>query len=140
MKVMICGSMTFANEMLATKNRLEELGHQVKIPSDTQQIVDGLHDHDDLEGDYRHCIKNNIMKKHFKFVEENDSILVLNHAKNGLNGYIGAASLMEIGLAYHLGKKIFLLNEIPDPKEARWAHEVKIMQPMILKGDLEMVK
>jgi hypothetical protein len=47
---------------------------------------------------------------------------------------------MEIGLARYLGKKIFILNELPHHNDHRWVHEVRIMQPVILNGNLEKVK
>jgi hypothetical protein len=140
MKILICGSMTFAKEMLRTKERLGELGHEVQIPTDAQDVADGKHNHDDLEADYKLCVKTNMMREHFKSIEENDAILVLNHDKNGIQGYIGTASLMEMGLAYHLHKKIFLLQHLPHHSEQRWAHEVRIIQPIILNGDLTKIK
>ncbi len=138
--MLICGSMAFAKEMLEAKKKLEEMGHEVEAPTDAQQIVDGLHDSNDLEADYKHCTENDIIRTHFKMIEQSDAILVLNHNKNGINGYVGASSLMEIGLAYHLGKKIFLLNSPPHNSEQRWAHEIRIMQPIILNGDLDKIK
>lgn len=71
---------------------------------------------------------------------KSDAILVLNYPKNGIRGYIGTSSLMEIGLAHYLGKKIFLLNEIPLATQARWSHEVHIIQAVVIDGDLEKVK
>ena len=43
---------------------------------------------------------------------------------------------MEIGLAYYLRKKIFLLYPPPPIKEEKYTHEVLLMQPVILNGDL----
>jgi len=60
--------------------------------------------------------------------------------KNGIKGYIGCAALMEIGLAHHLHKKIFLLNELPDYNEHRWVHEVRLMQPVVIDWDLSKIK
>ena len=98
MKIMICGSMTFSKEMLETKKTLESIGHIVQIPTDAQDIVDGNHDNDDLEADYLHCVENDVMRSHFKFIEGSDAVLVLNHDKNGIKGYIGTATLMELAL------------------------------------------
>jgi nucleoside 2-deoxyribosyltransferase len=137
---MICGSMTFAKEMLKTKEILEEMGHSVKIPTDARDIVNGNHNPDDLESDYNHCVENDIMRTHFKFIEESDAILVLNPNKNDIKGYIGTSSLMEIGLAHHFYKKIFLLQPLPHYSEQRWAHEVSIMQPIIIDGDFSKIK
>ncbi len=140
MKVMVCGSMSFAKEMLESKANLEELGHSAEIPPDTEMVVGGLHNHDDLDEDYKHCIENNIMQECFKKIEESDAVLILNYPKNGVDGYIGTASLMEIGIASHLGKKVFLLNEPPRPDRARWAHEVRILKPVVLNGDLGKIR
>jgi hypothetical protein len=140
MKIMICGSMTFAKEMLEAKKLLEEMGYLVKIPTDALEIANGDHDHDNLEDDYNHCVENDIMRVHFKFIEESDAILVLNHDKNGIKGYIGTASLMEIGLAHHFHKKIFLLQYLPHHSEYRWVHEVRIIQPIILNKDFSKIE
>ena len=140
MKIMICGSMTFAKEMLKTKEILEKMGHLVKIPTDALDIVNGDHNHDDLESDYNHCVENDIMRTHFKFVEESDAVLVLNHDKNNTKGYIGTATLMEVGLAHYFHKKIFLLQELPHHSEHRWTHEVRIMQPVVLNGDFSKIQ
>lgn len=137
---MICGSMTFAKEMLKTKKILEQMGHQIKIPTDAHDIANGKHDHDDLEADYNHCVENDIMRTHFKFIEESDAVLVLNYDKNNIKGYIGTSSLMEIGLAHHFRKKIFILQPLLHHSEQRWAHEVRITQPIILSGDLTKIK
>lgn len=139
MKIMICGSMTFAKEMIESKEVLEEMGYSVQIPTDSFDIVGGNHDHDDLEADYNHCVENDIMRTHFKLIEESDAVLVLNYDKNNIKGYVGTASLMEIGLAYHLNKKIFLLNPLPSHLEYRWVHEVRIINPLILYGDLSRI-
>lgn len=140
MKIMICGSMAFAKEMLAAKRKIEAMGYEAQIPLDARQIIDGRHDYDDLEADYNHCLKNDVLKTHFKILAESDAILVLNYDKDGIKGYIGASSLMEIGLAYYLGKKIFLWQPTPHHSEQRWAHEIRIIQPIILDGDLNKIK
>ena len=140
MKIMICGSMTFAKEMIKSKEILEEMGHLVTIPTDAFDIACGNHDNDDLEADFTHCVENDIMRTHFKFIEESDAVLVLNHDKNDTKGYIGTATLMELGVAHHLHKKIFLLQDLPHHSDHRWTHEVRIMQPTILHGDFSKIQ
>jgi len=140
MKITICGSLTFAKKMIEAKEKLEKLGHQVNLPPDTEIVTDGKLDHNDLDADYKHCIKNNILRKHFANIEKSDAILVLNYDKNKVRGYIGTSSLMEIGLAYYLDKKIFLLNPTPHHSEHRWVHEIRIINPVILNDDLGNIK
>lgn len=139
MKITICGSLTFSKEMLQTKEKLEQMGHEVNIPTDASAVACGKHDNNDLEADYQRCIEDDIMRTHFKLIENSDAVLFLNHDKNNIKGYLGTASLMELGLAYHLNKKIFLLNPFPHSSEQRWAHEVSIIQPIILNGDLSKI-
>ena len=137
MKIFICGSMYFAKEMLEAKKKLEEMDHVAEVPCDTQQFVDNPNlTTDNHEENYKHCIDNDIIRKSFNSITESDAILILNYPKNGMDGYVGASSLMEIGLAYHLNKKIFLLYPPPPVKEVKSSHEILIMQPMILNGDL----
>ena len=133
---MICGSMSFSKEMLDAKKGLEELGHSVKVPCDIDMHLDDSGFIDNLDADYEHCVENNTMKTCMDKIDESDAILVMNHPKNGVSGYVGTSTLMEIGLAYYLGKKIFLMFSTPLSSEARWAHEVRIMQPVVLGGDL----
>lgn len=140
MKIQICGSMTFSKEMLSTQKKLTEFGHEVTVPTDAQMHSENIGFNDDLAGNYDYCINEDVIRANFKRVADAEAICVINHPKNDINGYIGASTLMEIGLAYYLHKKIFLLNPIPHFDKVRWAHEVMIMQPTILNGDLSRVR
>ena len=140
MNIIICGSMTFAKQMKEIKQGLEKLGHNVILPVDTEMCISDPLRIDNLDANYRYCIENNIMKEHFEFIEKADAVLILNHKKNDIDGYVGTSTLMELALAHYFDKKIFLLNDLPDPREARWAHEVRIMQPKVIKGDLTKIK
>ena len=57
--------------------------------------------------------------------------------KNGVKGYIGGNTLMEMGLAFYLKKKIYLLNEVP---ELPYKEEILGVKPIILNGDLSKIK
>ena len=140
MKIMIIGSMTFAKEMIKIKKKLEDLGHTVDVPSDIEAHLKNPKLIDDLESDLKHSQEKNVLKECFDLLATNDAVLALNYGKNNIDGYIGTSVLMEIGLAYYLGKKIFILNPIPNSQSARWAHEVAIMQPKVIDGDLTKIK
>lgn len=140
MKIMICGSMTFAKEMINVKRKLEDLGYSAFVPSDIESHVKEPALIDNLEVNYRHVIEEDVLRNCFSLIAKSDSILVLNYPKNKINGYVGTSSLMEIGLAYYLRKKIFILNPVPKPRDARWAHELKIIQPVIINGDLKLIR
>ena len=140
MKIMIVGSMTFAKYMVDIKQKLEQLGHVVTMPCDTEFHVENEEIIDNLEEDFKHLTENDILRKCFKLVAQSDAILILNKPKYGVSGYIGTSTLMETGLAYYLGKKIFILHDVPSSEECRWAHEIKVMQPIIINEDLSLVK
>ena len=55
------------------------------------------------------------MDANFKKVIESDAILVVNKRKNGLKGYVGGNTLIEMTVAYLYKKPIFLLQK-PDKK------------------------
>lgn len=135
MQIMICGSMHFAKEMIAAQKILEELGHQADIPADTRACLENPNLNMDLE----HCVRINIDKDCFDKVAKSDAILVLNYAKNGINGYVGGATLMEIGLARHFDKKIFILHDLPSEDELRYVLEIKLAKPIILQGNIEKI-
>lgn len=140
MKIQICGSMTFAKQMREAKKVLEKKGHTVTIPTNTDYHIEDPTFVDNLEDNLRHCIENDTIKENFNLVADADAILVVNYPKNNMDGYIGASTLMEIGIAHFLGKKIFLLHKIPSFDTVRWAHEVTIMQPIIINGDIEKIQ
>jgi nucleoside 2-deoxyribosyltransferase len=140
MKIQICGSMTFAKEMKATQQKLQALGHSVTIPVETEKNIQEPSYHDNLSVNLENGRKENIIKANFDLIANADAIVVLNYSKNGTNGYLGTSTLMEIGLAYYLGKKIFLLNPVPSYNEVRWAHEIELIQPVILRGELEKIQ
>jgi hypothetical protein len=63
---------------------------------------------------------------------------VLNYEKNGKRGYIGGAVLMEMGIALHLGKKVYILN--PVDESVSYKEKILGMLPVILNGDLSLIK
>src|SRR3989344_4608186 len=82
--------------------------------------------------------KKFLTKKHFEKVIRGDITLVLNYEKNGVPGYVGGAVLMEMAIALHHRKPIYLLN--PIPKSVSYKEELLGMSPMILDGDLANIK
>ncbi|MBU1146034.1 nucleoside 2-deoxyribosyltransferase [Patescibacteria group bacterium] len=138
MKIVVCGSMTFAKEMVEIKNKLEENGHEILVPIDTEACLTNP----DLNMDLEHCENFSdvdLDKDHFNKISESDAILILNYPKNNIDGYIGGATLMEIGVARHLNKKIFTLFDLPSTEVLRYALEIKLAKPIILNGNLSKI-
>ena len=78
------------------------------------------------------------MNGHFKKVLEADVILVTNFEKNGMPGYIGGNVLMEMVLAFHYKKPIFIYNSISEDLGIK--EEVYGLNPIFLNGDLNTLK
>jgi len=130
MKIVICGSMTFEKEILKFEKNLIKLDHKVIVPFSTKEII-GKKAHDKLKVD------RDLIRYYYHEIKKSDAIFVPNFTKNGIKNYIGGNTLMEIGFAYVLRKKIFLLNPIP---KMNYADEISAMKPIILNGDLGKIK
>lgn len=140
MKIMILGSMKFVQKMVKIKKELYKLGHNTLLPTGIKPHLEDSEFVENLDGNMEYCITNGVMRKNFQRVADSDAVLVLNYKRNGMEGYIGVSALLEMGVAHYLKKKIFLMHKTPHYKKERWAHEVAIMQPTILDGDLRKIK
>ena len=147
MKITICGSMAFYQEMLDIKKELENKGHQVKMPPTEVEDQNGNKVHikdyykirkqakDDEQWVWDK--KSEAIMWHFDKIDWGDSVLILNYDKNNIKGYIGGNTLMEIGIAFFLKKKIYLLNPI---LEISYKEEILGTKPIVLAGDLSKIK
>jgi len=147
MKITLCGSIAFQDEVLSVKEKLEKLGHKVKVwPS---KLKDGkgqsisvkeyykLRKIADEDEKWVWDRKAEAVLEHFNKIVWSDAILVANYDKNDVKGYIGGNTLMEMGLAFFLKKKIYLLNQIP---ELPYKEEILGVKPMLINGDLTEIK
>lgn len=142
MKIAICGSMAFAQEMLDVKVSLERNSHKVILPEGAEEYAKGklkkiASKRGSLEGAKRK-INSNLIKKHYYKIQESDVILVINKEKNGIKNYIGGNSFLEMGFAYILNKKIYVLNQLP--KNLLFYQELVAMKPIVLNGHLDAIK
>jgi len=133
MTITICGSMQFHEKMLKGKAELEALGHTVFVPSGVYDKKRNEFYADTDEERVTVKIEHDLIREHFRYIEQSDAILVLNYDKKGIPGYIGGNTFLEMGLAFWLGKKIFLLYPIPD---MNYKTEMHAMQPIVLDGKL----
>ncbi|MBU1118470.1 hypothetical protein KKH43_01150 [Patescibacteria group bacterium] len=143
MKITICGSIAFQDEMNKLKEELEKQGHEVKIPPNTMKDEQGnplsvqdyytIRKSADASEEWVWDKKEEAMMRHFEKVDWCDAILVLNKEKNGILGYVGANTLMEMGLALYLDKPIYLLHPVPTMS---YTEEILGMKPIVLDGDI----
>jgi hypothetical protein len=138
--VTICSSCNFYRQANDVKDQLEKLGVDVIVPI----LATKMKESDDYEvshyktwfadpNDYSK--KGELMRGHFDEVVKADAILVLNYEKHGKQNYIGPNVLMEMALAFHLKKPIFIINEYP--ADTPFEEELKGMMPILLHGKIE---
>lgn len=140
--------MAFYNEMTILKESLEVSGHEVLIPSlalevpgEDKYFGQYMEDNGGIdnfpEGHPLWQLKSDAISDHFKKIENSDCILVANYDKKGIVGYVGGNTLIEIGLAFYLKNKIFILNN--PSSELSYKQEIMGMKPIILNGDLSKI-
>lgn len=146
MKIVLCGSISFIEQMEEIAKRLTDFGHEVKYPMTT---VAGNEDDELTAKEFARIKKKNSqdtqwvinqtginIMTHFRKIDWGEAILVVNVSKNGVENYIGGNTLMEMGLAFWLEKKIYLLYPIPD---MAYSSEIRGVKPIILNGSIEEI-
>ena len=137
MKIMIVASLSFAKEMLVAKDVLEKLGHRALFCEAVPHYSGRPETKDSFEDELKKAEEEGALGDGFSKVAESDAVLVLNYPKNNVAGYIGSSMLMEIGVAYFLNKKIYLLNPVGPGHKC--ALEIALVKPVILDGDINKI-
>lgn len=111
MKIIICSSISAANEVIMTKKKLEEMGHIVEIPEGIKnEYLFGRTDVSTSEK-AEDKIKFDVIKSYFEEINQNDAVLVINPEKNGIKGSKGGNTLIEMDFTYFFNKKIYHLYQ-----------------------------
>lgn len=137
MKIAICGSMVFTEKMLEAKSILEKSGHSVFISGFADAYV-GKPEGEKERLTLFHKNEKDAIRDFWEKIKQSDAILVLNYDRKGVSNYIGGNTLMEIGFAHVLGKRIFLLNPVPEIEF--YKSEIEATKPVILHGDMMKIK
>ncbi|MFH0805554.1 MAG: hypothetical protein V1901_01525 [Patescibacteria group bacterium] len=137
MKIGIIGSMQFTEKMIEVRDQLRKLDHEAFL-TDLHDAFIGKSD-EEKEKIKIHQ-KNNLdaIKEFWRAMQGADAVLVLNFDKHGIKNYIGGNTLMEIGFAHVLNQKIFLWNPIPEIPY--YKSEIEAVKPIIINGDLDLIK
>jgi len=141
--ITICCSASFYRQALEVEERLQERGFRVHIPHTAYKMKEsGDFNVDTYKTWYKNAAdygkKAELMRAHFDKVVESDAILVLNYEKKGMRGYIGGNVLMEMGIAFHHKKPIYVLNPVRETLPIY--EEIMGMQPIVLNGDLDKLQ
>lgn len=110
MKICICCSLTFTNEVIEIGKMLERLGHEVLLPNGVINRLIEKPGFDPINAK----IETNSWRLHVDKIRSADAVLVCNFLRNCTPGYIGANTYSEIAAAYYFKKPIFALFPLPD--------------------------
>ncbi len=137
-KIFLCASMNFYQELVEIEAKLQKMGFEVEIPVSAKSMK-AKNDFNvaHFKGVLSSQEKGMFVKENFDNIASSDAILVINNEKNGVSGYIGANVLMEIGLAFYLDKKIFILN--PYIESAPYKEELLAFKTKVINGNLEQI-
>ena len=137
MKIGVVGSMQYTERMLELRDELRNLGHEAYITTLSQPFVGKTDEEKEVIKLHQ---KNNMdaIREFWNLMQGGDAILVANYDKNGIENYIGGNTLMEIGFAHVLNQKVYLLNPVPEIKF--YKTEIEAVKPVILHGDLTLIR
>ena len=124
MKITIVGNMSFLEKFREAKEFLEKQGHKIIVP-----------EKDPMPEPIPPSVKKKAMEKFNENLKKSDAILVMNYTKDEKENHIGANTPMEMGMAFIIQKKIFVLN--PSPEFCK--DELEAIEVQFLDGDLRFI-
>ena len=133
MKIIVCGSISAADEILSVKQKLEEAGHIVEVPEGVKNAQLRQRTDVTMEEKAQDKIEHNLIRGYFEKMKEYDAVLVVNPDKRGVRGYIGPNTLIEMAFGHVLNKNLYVLYTLPD---LPYSSEILATQPLVLSGDL----
>lgn len=138
MRLVICGSLTFIEKMKETANIFKEQGHDVFLPRSAElNQTKEYWAHEEQKNPKRFLeVYSERMRLHFNTIVSADGIIVLNYSKDGVQGYIGPNTIMEMAIAWYHKKKIFILYDVLSLPGVK---EIASMRPTILHGNVHLV-
>ncbi len=153
MKITICGSIAFYKEMEEARDALTARGFEVKIPELAREAPEEfgggkkvyfghyIEEHGGIDAfPADHAVwdlKESAIRDHYEKIEWCDAVVVVNVEKRGVEGYVGGNTLIEIGVAFYLRKKICILN--PVSSELSYTQEIMGMKPIFLDGNIQAI-
>ena len=128
-QIVLCGSMTFYEQMQQIKGGLEQRGAWVISPSPDEINLNKL------SADEYRAYKREISFSYIRQIKNPKTygVLIVNIDKHGIPNYIGPNSFAELAVAVAHGKAAFLLSDYPDI----YADELKAWNVIALNGQLD---
>lgn len=99
MKIVICGSMSAAKEMVVAANELKKKNHEITLPRNTEKYAEGFLIGEQAHESTKNKIEHDLIRDYFNKITNCDAILVVNAEKKGIANYIGGNAFLEMGFA-----------------------------------------
>jgi len=145
MRIAICSSALFARQSREIKEKLEKRGFEVFLYPQKVEVNGKTID----VGEYYKMRKNDLTREllkikrqlideHIEKIKNSDAILVLNLDKGENRGYVGGNTFLEMGIAYFLGKRVFIWKK---PSEnLPYFEEIMALNPISIEENLEKIE
>lgn len=134
MKICICCSLSFTDEVTEVAKKLEGMGHEVLLPDGVKRRLIEREDFDPVGAK----LEVDTIHEHPAKIKAADAVLMCNYMKNGIQGYIGANSFCELYMARYFDKPVFALNPLP---EQPYIHdEIMAFDITVTDGDLGKIR
>jgi nucleoside 2-deoxyribosyltransferase len=141
--IVLCSSGSFYKHVNEIAAELEKKGYKTVVPAtaykmlksddyDIAKVKAWIHDPKLFK------IKHKLAMAHFNEISRGDAVLIVNDDKPGRPNYIGPNVTMEWGLAYYLGKPVFILNGVG--RDSNFYEEVYGMSTVVLDGNLDKIR
>lgn len=134
MKICICCSLSFVDEVNKVAEELRKLGHEVLLPNGVINRLVEQADFDPVQSK----IDTDSCHKHTDKIRESDAVLVCNYDKNGIANYIGANSFAEMFVANYFNKSIYTLRPLPDQPYIN--DEIQSFGVIVINDELTQIK
>lgn len=137
--IALCASLSFYKNVIDIEKSLRKKGFKTHIPVTAKKMkktkdFDETHYRLWLKDPSYYKRKTYLINNHNQKIVKSDAILVINLDKKGIKGYIGGNVLMEMALAFHLKKPIFVLNSISENHPFK--EEIFALDSIFLDGNL----
>lgn len=129
--------MSFAEDMLNVQKKLHERHFKTYIRQNAADPEKAKIESTLGQAAIELKLSQDFVSDRYAQITSSEAILVLNHHKAGVSGYIGANTLMELGFA-HVHHRVIFLWDDPDSNSSSYP-EIMAMRPHILHGDLAHV-
>lgn len=145
MRIAICSSALFARQSREVKEKLEKRGFEVFLYPQKVEVDGRTID----VGEYYEMRKNNptkellkikrqLIDEHNEKIKNSDAILVLNLDRGENRGYVGGNTFLEMGIAYFLGKKVFIWKK--PSQNLPYFEEIMALNPISIGENLEKIE